>query len=225
MGDGGPRARSVSLTIGAGDFVAVMGASARKSTFMNLVGCLDRPTRGARHLLNGRDVGKLSRSAGARPRPADRLFLPGLQPLPRTSAVENVELPPSYQGVASRERHRRAAEALERVALGDRLDHTPAQLRRPAAAGGHRPGVGNRPTLLLADEPDRQPRLQDQRRGDVDLPGAERAGADRALGDARGGTSPSTRAAWSPSRTASAQRRLATGAGGWRARSCGSRPR
>jgi putative ABC transport system ATP-binding protein len=147
--------RGVSLSLGAGEFAAIMGASGSgKSSFMNVMGCLDRPTVGT-YLLDGLDVSKLSRDALARARGRSIGFVfQGFNLLARTTALENVELPMVYQGVPARERRRRAAEALEHVGLGGRLDHTPSQL-----SGGQQQRVAiaralvNRPRLLLADEP------------------------------------------------------------------------
>ncbi len=156
MGDVQVRAlRGISLSIGKGEFLAVMGASGSgKSTFMNLIGCLDRPTRG-NYLLNGQDVGHLSRDQRALVRGEKIGFVfQGFNLLARTSAIENVELPMLYQGIGSKQRHQRASEALERVGLGDRLDHTPAQL-----SGGQQQRVAiaraliTDPAIVLADEP------------------------------------------------------------------------
>ncbi len=156
MGDVELRALAgVSLELMPGDFTAIMGASGSgKSTMMNLLGCLDRPSSG-RYLLEGQDVSARSNDELARLRNQTLGFVfQNFNLLSRTSALENVELPLLYSNVEAVERHARAREALERVGLGDRLDHHPNQM-----SGGQQQRVAiaralvNRPRILLADEP------------------------------------------------------------------------
>ncbi len=146
----------VSLTIGNGDFVAVMGASGSgKSTLLNILGCLDTPTSGT-YLLDGVEVSRMSRAQLARIRNQKLGFVfQNFNLLSRTSALENVELPTFYnRRFPGRERRAHASRMLERVGLGNRADHTPAQL-----SGGQQQRVAiaralmNSPPVILADEP------------------------------------------------------------------------
>ena len=149
--------RGVTLTIEKGEFVAVMGASGSgKSTMMNLLGCLDRPTKG-RYLLDGTDVSHLERNQLADIRNQKLGFVfQGFNLLARTTARENVELPMLYgqRRLSSKQIHQRALHCLDLVGLSQRVDHFPSQL-----SGGQQQRVAiaralvNEPTVLLADEP------------------------------------------------------------------------
>jgi putative ABC transport system ATP-binding protein len=147
--------RGVSVDIGRGEFVAIMGASGSgKSTFMNMLGCLDKPSMG-RYLLEGTDVSQHDKKALALIRNQKIGFVfQGFNLLARTTALENTELPTLYTKIDKAERSKRAADALAMVGLSERAQHFPSQM-----SGGQQQRVAiaralvNRPSILLADEP------------------------------------------------------------------------
>ena len=147
--------REVDLLIETGQYLAIMGASGSgKSTLMNILGCLDQPTAGS-YLLDGRDVSSMEDDELSRVRREKIGFVfQAFNLISQLNAIENVEVPLFYHGVHRRERHRRAAEQLEAVGLGDRLTHRPPEL-----SGGEQQRVAiaraliNNPSIIMADEP------------------------------------------------------------------------
>lgn len=147
--------KDIDLVIQRGEFVAIMGPSGSgKSTLMNIIGCLDKPTSGE-YLLNEKSIAGYNDKELARVRNRSVGFVfQQFQLLPRLTALQNVELPMIYAGVAKKERLERAREALEKVGLGDRMDHLPNEL-----SGGQKQRVAiaraivNKPDIILADEP------------------------------------------------------------------------